>query len=258
MGITRPEEHNKRMPEETASPVKNQSAAGLGETPAASTPDAAAPPSVRAQLLATEHWSLLASRSTTQAEVLTRISIFLTLTSAGLVSLALAGQAMRFDGSFVLLAITVLVVVIIVGQLTQIRVLNVAKEDLSYVLAMNRLRAAYTQMDPGILPYLMSSRFDDQAGSERTYYMLPRRANAGHVAGSSMVLIIVVNSALIGVLFAGLSASLGAATGLALSLGTGTGLIHLLGALAGTRRGYLGMWSHYTPMFPSEGEGEGS
>ena len=50
-------------------------------------------PSVRAQLLATEHWSLLASRSTTQGEVLTRISMFLTFTSASLLSVALVGQA---------------------------------------------------------------------------------------------------------------------------------------------------------------------
>lgn len=74
--------------------------------------------------------------------VLTRISIFPALTSAGLVSLALAGQAIKFDESFAVLAIVVLVLVIVVGQLTQVRVLNVGIEDLSYVLAMNRLRRA--------------------------------------------------------------------------------------------------------------------
>ena len=45
----------------------------------------AVPPSLRAQLLATEHWSLLASRSTTQNELLVRIAIFLTLVSASVV-----------------------------------------------------------------------------------------------------------------------------------------------------------------------------
>jgi hypothetical protein len=42
----------------------------------------ASTPSVRAQLLATEHWSLLARRSMTQSEILTRINMFLTLVSA--------------------------------------------------------------------------------------------------------------------------------------------------------------------------------
>jgi len=103
-------------------------------------PDVSA--SVHAQLLATEHWSLLASRSTTQSEVLTRISMFLTLVSAALVSLALVGQATRFSDAFVTFAIAVLAVVNLVGLLTQMRVANVSMEDLMYVVAMNRLRAA--------------------------------------------------------------------------------------------------------------------
>jgi hypothetical protein len=65
----------------------------------------AVPPSLRAQLLATEHWRLLASRSTTQNELLVRIAIFLTLVSASVVSLALVGQATDFDGRFELFAI---------------------------------------------------------------------------------------------------------------------------------------------------------
>ena len=52
---------------------------------------------LRIQILATEHWSLLASRSTTQSEVLTRIAMFLTFVSASLLSLALVGQ--RHAGS---------------------------------------------------------------------------------------------------------------------------------------------------------------
>ncbi len=52
-----------------------------------------APPSVRAQLLATEHWSLLATRSTAQSEVLSRITTLLMLVSASIVSLALIRTA---------------------------------------------------------------------------------------------------------------------------------------------------------------------
>lgn len=54
----------------------------------------------RAQLLATEHWGLLAARSTAQSEVLSRITIFLTLVSAGLVTIGLLGQASGFRGWF--------------------------------------------------------------------------------------------------------------------------------------------------------------
>ena len=50
---------------------------------------------VRAQLLATEHWSLLATRGLTWSEVMSRISIHLTVASASLVVLALVTQASR-------------------------------------------------------------------------------------------------------------------------------------------------------------------
>jgi hypothetical protein len=67
-----------------------------------------APSSVRAQLLATEHWSLLATRSTAQSEVLSRITTFLMLVSASIVSLALIGQATRFGGRFTTFALLLL------------------------------------------------------------------------------------------------------------------------------------------------------
>ena len=97
---------------------------------------------LRVQILATEHWSLLASRSTTQSEVLTRIAMFLTFVSASLLSLALVGNATQFTGNFTLYAVAILSVAVIVGVLTQFRVANASMEDLMYVVAMNRLRAS--------------------------------------------------------------------------------------------------------------------
>lgn len=169
----------------------------MSDEAAASGNEPDVPASVRAQLLATEHWSLLASRSSTQGEVLTRISMFLTLTSAGLVSLALMGQATRFAGVFAAFAIAVLGIVLMVGILTQLRVANVNMEDLAYVLAKNRLRGAYVELDPGIARYVMASRFDDFAGSRQTYYFLGRRGSS-QMFGSSLVFIVAINGALFG------------------------------------------------------------
>ncbi len=50
-------------------------------------------PTIRAQLLATEHWSLLAARGLTWSEVMSRITLHLTVTSAAVVVLALVTQA---------------------------------------------------------------------------------------------------------------------------------------------------------------------
>jgi len=207
---------------------------------------------VRAQLLATEHWSLLASRSTTQGEVLTRISMFLYLVSAGLVSLALAGQATDFDEGFPGFALTVLSIILLVGILTQVRVTNVSMEDLAYVLAMNRLRAGYVDLDPGVAPYFMASRYDDMRGSQSTYYFLgDRPRNFSQILGSSMVFIIAVNSTLLGLLVAGISLGLGVPLGVGIAVSVLAAAGFLIGSVAVGGSRYLGFWRRYTPLFPS-------
>jgi len=125
-------------------------------------------PSLRAQLLATEHWSLLASRSTTQNEVLVRIAIYLTLVSASVVSLALIGQATDFDGRFDAFTIVLFSILLLVGTLTLFRVLNGGEEDLAYVIGMNRIRAGYAELDSSIERYFVTSTNDDQRGITQT------------------------------------------------------------------------------------------
>jgi hypothetical protein len=66
---------------------------------------------VRAQILATEHWSLLATRSMTWNEVFSRASMFITVLSAAVVALALVAQATAFASGFRLFALLVLPVV---------------------------------------------------------------------------------------------------------------------------------------------------
>ena len=118
----------------------------------------------RAQILATEHWGLLAARSTAQSEVLTRITIFLTLVSAGLVTIGLLGQASDFHGWFGGASIAILGFLIVIGFMTQTRVMNVSEEDMMYVVAMNRLRGAYADLDPYVRDVFLASAYDDLAG----------------------------------------------------------------------------------------------
>jgi hypothetical protein len=159
-----------------------------------------APSSVRAELLATEHWSLLATRSTTQSEVLNRITTFLMLVSASIVSLALIGQVTRFDRRFITFALVLLGMVIMVGTLTQARLHNAAIEDLAHVIGMNRLRAAYVELDSGIKRYLVTSAHDDDNGIWQTYNHLmgPPPSWIG-LFTSSTAFIMLVNSGLTGV-----------------------------------------------------------
>jgi hypothetical protein len=209
------------------------------------------PPSVRAQLLATEHWGLLASRSTTQSEVLIRISMFLTFTSASVVSVALVGQATRFSADFVMLAVIVLCIDVAIGLLTQVRVMNVGQEDLMYVTAMNRLRAAYVDLDPGVAPYLMAAYHDDEAGSGRTYFFFGNRSSLGHVAGSSMIFMAAANAALIAILSGLLLTLAGAGTATAVIAGAAAGTVFLAASAYAGHRAYTGIWRRFRPLSPT-------
>ncbi|GGI47206.1 hypothetical protein BCL57_001906 [Agromyces flavus] len=206
--------------------------------------------SLRAQLLATEHWSLLASRSTTQGEVLTRIAIFLTVVSAGLIGLGILGNATQFRGWFGVAALGVLFLLLLLGLITMLRAFNTATEDLMYVLAMNRLRAAYLDLDPGLEPYLMMSPFDDMRGSEVTYHVFfPRPAT--QILGSSMMIISVVTSTVAGLLAGGVAASFDAPVGVCVAVGVVVGMGALVWML---RRGYdlyRRVWREHTPLRPT-------
>jgi hypothetical protein len=206
---------------------------------------------LRAQLLATEHWSLLASRSTTQSEVLTRIAIFLTLVSAGLISLGVLGQATEFRGWFGVAALGILFVLLWLGVITVVRVFNVATEDMMYVVAMNRLRGAYLDLAPDLEPYFMAAPYDDVAGIDRTYHFFYRRSDGSVVFGSSMMIITVVTSTVAGLLAGALVTALGGAIWLAVVIGVLAGIAGLVVAIGRGYRLYHRSLNSYTPLKPT-------
>jgi hypothetical protein len=213
-------------------------------------PDEAIAPGVRVQILATEHWSLLATRSTAQAEVLSRIAILLTFVSATAVSLALVGQATDFDDRFSVFAVVLLCLVLLVGTMTLLRVHNASEEDYALVVGMNRLRAAYTELDPALKRYFVASAHDDDSGVMETYNLF--RANpVTHLFGSTGMLVMVVNSAVAGVLSGVVASAAGAGTALTVWLGAVVAVVYLLVAGTLAFRRFLKVQRAYRPLFPS-------
>lgn len=227
----------------------------MGSHSAGASPGAPDPPdpslSVRAQLLATEHWGLLAARGTAQSEVLSRIAILLTLVSAGLVSLALVGQATDFSDAFIAFAIGVLAFIAIVGVLTQIRVTNIGMEDLMYVVAMNRLRGAYVELDPAVERIFLASPHDDMAGVQQTYYFFSPKRNLSQFFGSTMMFILVINAALLGLLAAAIAMVFTASTPIAVIVGLAVGATFFgLNFWMGNRQ-FRAALAGYTPEYPT-------
>ena len=131
--------------------------------------DAAARRALRVQMLATEHWSLLATRSLSWNEAFSRASMFLSLLSGAVVALALVAQATSFGEGFILFALLTLPVVLFVGLTTYVRLLEINNEDYFWVRGMNRLRGAYVEIDPGLAPYFVSGATEDAVGIFKTY-----------------------------------------------------------------------------------------
>ncbi len=180
--------------------------------PAAASSSAPAPPAVVAQLLATEHWSLLATRGTMWSEVMSRITILLTVLTGSLVILGLVAQAGGFGTTFRVLAIGLAGAGLLLGTLTSVRVFLASDEDAGLILAMNRLRAAYAELAPGIEEQFVTSARSDQVGLMQTYTMGVRRHMLVHIVGSTNFFVGTVNTLVAGALAALIAATADAAT----------------------------------------------
>jgi len=121
------------------------------------------------QILSTEHWSLLATRSLSWNESFSRAGLFLSVVSATAVALALVGQASQFGEQFVAFALVMLPIALFVGLATFTRLDEVNGEDFVWVAGMNRIRHAYLEMNPGLRPYFITGWTDDPAGMEKTF-----------------------------------------------------------------------------------------
>jgi hypothetical protein len=124
-----------------------------------------------AAILATEHWSLLATRSLIWNEAMSRATVFLTVLSASIIALALLADATGFGPQTTTLALVLLPVVLLLGVATYVRQVQINNEEFKLVLAMNRLRHAYLTIEPGLEPYLTTGHHDDERGLVATYML---------------------------------------------------------------------------------------
>lgn len=122
----------------------------------------------KVQILATEHWSLLATRSLTYSESLTRVNIFLAILSGAVIALALIAQADRFGPIFISIAIPMLFIVLYAGLATITRLTTLNRDDYRWVIGMNRLRHAYLELHPELEPHFVASPYDDLRGALQT------------------------------------------------------------------------------------------
>jgi hypothetical protein len=136
------------------------------------------------QILATEHWSLLATRSLTYTESLGRVNMFLAILSGAVIALALVAQADRFGPIFISVAIFILSVVLFTGIATIARLTALNRDDYRWVIGMNRLRHGYLEQHPDLASNFVTSPYDDLPGALQTLGIGSVSARTG--VGSSL------------------------------------------------------------------------
>jgi hypothetical protein len=176
--------------------------------------------SVRAQILATEHWSLLSARSMGYTEIFNRAGMLLTILSATVVALALIGQATDFGSDFRVFSILLLPLVLLIGLTTFVRVADVSIEDVAIVAGMNRLRHAYVEIAPELEPYFVTGTTDDEEGVVKTLgHSLPIEVGGVRVLAALPVLVGLIDAVVAGVLAALVIQAIGGGDVIILTLG---------------------------------------
>lgn len=205
------------------------------------------------QILATEHWSLLATRALTYQESLGRVNMFLAVLSGAVIALALVAQADHFGVAFISIAIFMLAVVAVVGFFTVYRLMSLNRDDYHWVMAMNRVRNAYLQLPPELEPHFFSSPHDDLLGVIRTMGIESAGLRGGStlhglttLPGMVSVIVAAVTGAIAGLVGAGFGAP---PAGIVL-VGI-AGFVMALVLLVTWQRRDIRRGSEYEPHFPS-------
>jgi hypothetical protein len=182
------------------------------------------------QILTTEHWSLLSTRALTWNEAFSRATMFLSALTGSVVALALVAGVMGFDGGFVAFALLLLPFVLFMGVATFRRLIEINREDVRWVVGMNRLRHAYLEAAPELRPYFVTGWTDDEGGIMTTFGARPGAGSFAHEFVTTPGLIATVDGVVAGALVAivGLQIGLGLGTTVTVAVASGLGMIALL------------------------------
>lgn len=207
------------------------------------------PVAVRIQILATEHWSLLATRSMTWGEVFSRAGIFLTVVSASVVALALVAQATDFGDGFYVFALLVLPIVLVLGVGTLVRLGDALTEDVRLVFGMNRLRHAYLEIAPELEPYFVTSHYDDEEGVLETLGPAAR-VRPSRFLSSTPVVVGLIDAVLAGILAGLVARVVDAGVAPSIALGAAVGLAAVAVIVMTGVRGVVRARGLLDPRFP--------
>jgi hypothetical protein len=205
------------------------------------------------QILSTEHWSLLATRSLVYNEAFTRGGMFLTFLSMSFVALALLAQGMSFGDQFLAVAAVVLAFDVVIGLTTYGRIIGANTDDIRALHGMARIRHAYTEAAPVVMPYLTSATNDDIDSVLEAYGAIPDSAlgQLGYALTTSGGMIGLITSMVGGVLAAVMALLVGIDGGVAFWIGVAGAVVVFIVLVLATFRGSSRYRASVTSNFPA-------
>ena len=166
------------------------------------------------QILSTEHWSLLASRSLAYNEAFSRAGMFLSFLSATLIVIGFLIGTQGLSADVLPVVVILLLADLFIGLATTGRLIDAGDEELHCVRGMNCIRHAYREMVPGIEPYFVSGFHDDMRGVIAAYSNVTGRdsalGNIVHGITTTVGMVATIDTMLFGALCGLIALGLGA------------------------------------------------
>ena len=194
------------------------------------------------QILTTEHWSLLSTRTLGYQEMFGRATIFIAALSGTIITLALVAQATNFGPQTLWFAAVLISVALLIGLATFFRSVTINYEDARWVTGMNLLRQAYLRIVPELEPFFVTGHEPEADRRSLGHGSHQRLGNLARSLTTTSSVVAALNSALVGALASDVSALCGAGLAPVVAIGAGTSLmsggLHVLYA-ARFRRGHV-------------------
>lgn len=199
--------------------------------------------------LTTEHFTLEGARTRTMSESSARASLYIIAVSSTLVALGFVTQFSGIGDVFNVFALIVLPTLYVLGAVTFVRMVECSAEDFRYGMAINRIRAHYTEIAGDRADLFLLSPHDDRAGVNANM-ALPPGGRFPIFAFSSAVAAInsVVGGAAVAVAIGAIS---DASLGIAAAGGGIVALISLVGWLRYSDTLFNARASETEPLYPS-------
>ncbi len=177
------------------------------------------------QILTTEHWSLLSTRTLGYQEMFGRTTVFVATLSGTLVALALLAEATHFGLETLWFALALISVALLIGLATFVRSVAINYEDARWVTGMNLLRQAYIQIVPELEPFFVTGHGPEADGRSLGHGSRQRLGNLANSLTTTSSVVAALNSALAGALASDLGALLTARWALVVTIGAGVSLV---------------------------------